>query len=79
MSTYAEYNNRKVRRFDMPWGLLIFIAGLVTYFVTEYDQLGVILMAIGGFLFLIGIIFFILVFAGAMKMSKSTRRSFNNW
>jgi hypothetical protein len=60
----------------MPWGLLIFIAGLVTYFVTEYDQLGVILMAIGGGLFVLGVIFFILVFAGAMRMTKdiNTRR-----
>lgn len=54
----------------MPWGLLIFIAGLVTLFVTEYDTLGYILMGIGGVLFLLGLILFIVVARAAMKRTR---------
>lgn len=61
MSTYVHYNDKKAKRYDMPWGLLIFVAGLVTYFVTEYDTLGMILMGVGGALFLIGVLFFLSV------------------
>ena len=78
MSTYISYSKngkkREQRRYDMPWGLLIFIAGLVVYFVTEFNTLGVILMAVGGGIFLLGVLFFVAVLIGVVKMNKSVRR-----
>lgn len=55
----------------MPWGLLIFIAGLVTYFVTEYDTLGAILMGLGIVFVLIGILFMIFTLRAVSKMGST--------
>jgi hypothetical protein len=55
----------------MPYGLLIFIAGLVTYFVTDEDTLAKWLMGIGGGIFLLGVLFFISILVGVIKMNKS--------
>jgi len=44
--------------------ILLLIAGLCVYFVTEYDTLGVIIAIIGGVLVAIQLLFFVLVAVG---------------
>ena len=54
--------------------LLILIAGLIAYFATSYDTVGVILMIVGGVLVAVQALFMIL----AARMASSALRNTNS-
>jgi hypothetical protein len=51
--------------------LLILIAGLIVYFVTEYDTLGIVLSIIGGVLFALQVLFFAIMAVAAVRTNRS--------
>ena len=57
------------------WSVLILIAGLVIFFITNLDSLGLALVAVGGVLAGLQILWFIFV---AGKVRKVQREVFND-
>ena len=51
--------------------ILVLLAGLIVYFVTEYDTLGLIVTAIGGSLVLLQLIWFVFVASKVRKGFKA--------
>ncbi len=63
----------------MPWSLILIVAGIVVYAVSSYNTLGVVLIAIGGGLLLLQLLFFGLFVKTFKRKAKRFDRDFDNF